>query len=219
MVRGPCTLSPCTTVPPRWTADVSEGGIDTTGAFHDDSYLFGDLGGSLFALDVTDGSIRWERELASVVRSPPTVIDDRVYVASYGSLTDSDAEGYLHSIDPESGEEGWRFPLDDVGGHTSPAVTDGVVCAGSERGTVYGVDRESGEEMWAREIDVSTDVTVCEGVFYLGGDGGVVYALDAATGETLWSYEARDPVFTPVPIEDLLFVSSLDTRVYVLAGR
>jgi len=104
----------------RWRRDV-EGRVSPVGGLADGSLVFGTSGTDVGALDIADGSVRWQRSLYDEVSSAvsadslgaaasepgafgarPLAAPDRVYVqSSYG----------LHGLAPADGTEQWRVAL------------------------------------------------------------------------------------------------------------
>jgi outer membrane protein assembly factor BamB len=51
-------------------------------------------------------------------------------------------------------------------------------------------------------------------MLFFGSDDNKLYALEAKSGTLLWRYPTRGDLSTPVIYEDLLYVGSLDARLY-----
>lgn len=71
---------------------------------------------------------------------------------------------------------------------SSPAVTNGVVYAGSYDGNLYALDAKTGEKLWSYPAGgfVISSPAVANGVVYIASDVAILYALDARTGAKLW---------------------------------
>ena len=70
-----------------------------------------------------------------------------------------------------------------------PALSDGVVYAGSYEGFVYALDAETGELLWNEtEGDQKTPLKVAGGVLYVEKGGGLS-GLDALNGNLRWNDE------------------------------
>ena len=69
----------------------------------------------------------------------------------------------------------------------SPAVSEGVVYAGSASGNCYAVDAADGVELWRTEAGVLDSPTVAENTVYLAGTA--LQALDARDGAERWTVE------------------------------
>jgi polyvinyl alcohol dehydrogenase (cytochrome) len=92
-------------------------------------------------------------------------------------------------IEPRKLELKWAFGFP---GATSafgqPAVLDGVLFVGSERGIVYALDAASGCEFWRSQAAaaVRSAIVAAEGRLYFTDVAANAYAVEAATGNPLW---------------------------------
>jgi len=73
---------------------------------------------------------------------------------------------------------------------SSPAVGEGMVYFGNQRGRVYALDSKTGEERWKFETGapVRSSPAVVNGTVYFGCHDKNIYALDAWSGEKKWAY-------------------------------
>ena len=84
-----------------WRFEVPEGAFEGTAAIVDGVVYLGDLDGSLYALNLSDGTERWKYEIDGGFPSSPAVRDGRIYIGDY--------DGWLHCVDAKTGAELWRF--------------------------------------------------------------------------------------------------------------
>src|SRR5262249_42925272 len=120
--------------------------------------------GSLGAIDIADGKIKWvlpteyERKFEAknlhglppaaqtipdawdVFTSSPAVVNGKVYFGS--------GDGGVYAADAQTGVLQWKFTTGDVV-HASPAVVNGVVYIGSWDSNLYAIDADSGQVKWA----------------------------------------------------------------------
>lgn len=93
------------------------------------------------------------------------------------------------AMDPSQLELKWAFGF---AGATSafgqPAVADGVLFVGSEKGIVYALDAVHGCEYWRSQAQqsVRSPVLVFDGLAYFTDVGATAYAVRALTGEPVW---------------------------------
>lgn len=117
--------------------------IDSSAAIVDGVVYMTALPGLVAALDLDDGSIRWQRDFGDDAdrfgESSPTVIDGVVYVG--------DLLGVLHAFDAATGETLWTFET-QAEIKSSPAVFGDVVLASSYDEHLYALVRETGELQW-----------------------------------------------------------------------
>lgn len=59
------------------------------------------IDGSVYALDVADGSLRWRFQTEAPVFSSPAVAGGTLFIGS--------DDGFLYALDADSGELRWRF--------------------------------------------------------------------------------------------------------------
>ena len=113
--------------------------------------FFGSHG--LYALDVEDGSVVWQRQLGTMHTkhahgegSSPALHGDTLIVN-----WDHEGDSFLVALDTAHGEERWKVPRDEVTSWASPIVVehDGVhqvIVSGTERVRAY--DLRDGREIW-----------------------------------------------------------------------
>ncbi|QLC33625.1 PQQ-binding-like beta-propeller repeat protein [Halarchaeum sp. CBA1220] len=158
----------------------------------------------------TDGiDAAWERALGGETALGPALADGTLYAGS--------ADGTLHALDPETGEERWTtdagagfFGGTGGGGATPTVVGDTVYAVAGARTGVSGgdfraaaFDATNGSETWSFTPDEHGFLTllgVREGTAYaatsddyLQNEGETLYALDAASGDVSWTAAVGDP--------------------------
>lgn len=205
-----------------------------------DTLYFGTWGKRFYALDRETGDPRWNRDIGHRFgASAPTVVDGTVYVGTSGDgpLVVSGPEdeeqfesGALLALDSETGDREWAY--DEFGERenvtSSPAVADGRVYFGSERG-VHALDAKTGEPVWKRSIGTHPESSpaVVDGTVYYGAPSdteadtpATLWALDAASGETLWTAGIDDQSLrtSPAVADGTVYVAASSTRVCVDAG-
>lgn len=159
--------------------------------------------GTLFALDATTGSVRWQRDpepsgneynQRSYSYYSPAVADGKVYWA-YQTRYGKASQGLLVALDTVTGDAVWEAPMTGATmSDGTPAVADGRVYVGNQTASrVLAYDAETGARQW-----VSSDVlggwqdgipTAAGGRVFIGSNNGLV-ARDAATGADLWTYRS-----------------------------
>jgi len=151
--------------------------------------------------------------------SPVTVGDDTAFVG-FGDA--KRGVSGLYAFDPETGQELWHVPADDLI-LPAPAYADGVVYFGDSGGRVYAVDVEtrSLKPGWAFEADeaIWASPVVEDQRVYVAGMDHNVYALGAETGEVIWSTDVGGAMAAPPRLDaetGLLYVGAFDGRVHAL---
>jgi len=125
-------------------------------------YFGSSANNKVYCLDANTGRIRWTSITGGPIRLAPTVVGDRLYVAS--------DDGYAYCLQAKDGREAWRFraaPEDRrVLGHgkmislwpsrTSVLVDEGTAYFGAgvfpaERVFLYAVDADDGRLIWKND--------------------------------------------------------------------
>lgn len=119
------------------------------------------------------------------------------------------ADGTLHAINAENGDEEWTAEVTsgeyDLLGRAAPAVADGQVFVISS-GTLTAFDSEDGAELWQKakeeqyqpyEFHADSSPSVIDGVVYTGEDESFIIGLDATTGEHAWKGQLGSRVTIP----------------------
>ncbi|MFI8204687.1 serine/threonine-protein kinase [Streptomyces sp. NPDC085937] len=168
-------------------------------------------GGTVVALQPSDGEVLWRRGTGAEVA--------RVPVVSGGTVLPYGGGSRLEAFDTTSGRALWgRAVPEGVDVHATGAL---VVLTGGE-GTVTGVDIATGETLWERTVPRESEVTkvtvfgASDPVFVTGTapDGGrtQVTALDPADGEVRWQTRLEGSL-TPVGTDrDAVHLVSTDPR-------
>ena len=130
---------------------------------------FGSGDGSVYALDVATGAVKWKFKTGDVVHASPAIADGVVFIGSWDS--------YFYALDAATGAEKWLLKTGEdaeihnqVGIQSSAAVVDGVVYFGCRDSHLYAVDARRGEKKWAfstKESWVISSPAVKGGKVYL----------------------------------------------------
>jgi outer membrane protein assembly factor BamB len=87
-------------------------------------------------------------------------------------------QGFLYTLDAETGRAVWRFPTGGEGAR-GPVVANGVVyVAGSANPKIFGLDLKSGSELWSAELHAAptADPIVAYGFLFVPV-GGTIYVF------------------------------------------
>ena len=155
---------------------------------------------------------RWNTRLEGALAGPPAVAGERIYASC--------ENGFLYSLDLESGRPVWRF---DAGSELTsmPAVSEAGVFLGTREGKVLCVG-PGGELNWELEVGgavISTPIPEGNRV-YFGSSDRNVYCVDADSGSTLWSFQAEGPVeISPCLYEGQVYAASFEGDLFALDTR
>lgn len=168
----------------RWSHDISRGlfSAATPAAVDGTVYVRVRLstGTLVEALDVSDGSRRWQRTVNDWIVGPFVVSDGRLYVTMDEAML---------ALDPENGEQLWRTAVEPV--MAQPAVGDGAVHVGCQDGCVRAFEATSGEKRWSYDLgdELTTSTAIRDGLVYAGGRDHLVALRD---GEEAWRFGFED---------------------------
>ena len=170
--------------------------IEATPAYSDGTVYVGSYDRHLYAVDAADGAEQWSRSFGGLIRGSPTVWDGSVYVgvgchnlacAWYADETDVPENGWIYSLDADSGETNWRYVVGTEVVST-PAVTDELVYVGASDGSLYALRPASGDVEWTYDTRdmIWSSPAVAYGTVFITDWNGNVHAVDAETGEETW---------------------------------
>lgn len=175
-------------------------------------------GGVIYALNASDGALRWQRESGcQIVSIPfgdyaqPLLVNGLLYSGKY-------------ALAPASGVIGWQMPMDATFG----AVADGVIYAYTED-SVYALSAGSGAIRWQYKLSapIGNRPTVAGGKVYVGdinGDSSPytpgqpdTHALNASDGTLLWSYPTGVIASSSAVVSNgLVYIGSFESAFYAL---
>jgi outer membrane protein assembly factor BamB len=208
-----------------WSVNVDDERL-VVRSLHRDHGVFASSLGTLYALDPTDGSVRWDTPVPKHVRSGPVVRDGTAFVTKWTDGMD------LLALDAASGDEQWRYPLSptevsrDGGTYRrwyglGAATGDTVVVverhADPTPGALHAVDAASGDRLWRVDppegaTAFSKPTVVTDAVFVCaGGDARTeLLRLDLADGATTGTWSLPDHGGAPVVADGRVLVQTSD---------
>ncbi|MCP4986909.1 MAG: PQQ-binding-like beta-propeller repeat protein [Colwellia sp.] len=159
--------------------------------------------GTLYVLNIADGSEVTTYTLNERLRGTPTIVENTLYVSSNRGI---------FSINLADGSENWH-KMDMV--PSSPAVDSGVLVVGSRDTFVTARDAETGDKLWQVAHGsswVTGEPLAHQGNFYIGtSDNARFQSINAKTGVVNWSVGSGKNVFSkPAFVDDILYMTSGD---------
>ncbi|SPE24473.1 Outer membrane protein assembly factor BamB [Burkholderiales bacterium] len=127
----------------------------------------------------------------------PCVLEHAIFAAS--------RKGNLVRVDPSSGKELWRIPVD--GGITAGVGSDGLtVAVAGPRGNVVAFDAE-GKQLWQAQApsDVIAPPLVGHDLVLVRSTDQRITAYEGATGKRRWVFQKQQPSLTLRVEADLVF--------------
>lgn len=179
------------------------GAVARTGVTVDgDTAYVGDQAGTLHAIAVADGAVRWTSEAPGRLDLPIAVADGRVVVISRSA---DDRGVFVAAYEVASGERLWQVSA-QVGSTASSAAAaaEGIVVVALADRVVRALGGEEGDERWASlALTVFSPVTspaFRDGSIYVADLGGGLYRFDSADGSRAWSYQFNEVVLRSSPV-------------------
>lgn len=133
---------------------------------------------SVYALDKTNGKIKWTYKTQGEILGSPIVQSGTLYIAS--------TDGNLYALEAVNGRLLWKY---DTGQPlvATPAIANEVICVGGVE-KIIGVHADSGQLAWSVPTGgFFQSRAVTDGTnFYLGGWDNYLYAVSAKSGTVVW---------------------------------
>ncbi len=148
----------------------------------------------LYALDASDGSERWSRQLSHGL---PLAGAGPCPAVGGGLVLIGDGSNTLYALDSRNGTEVWRFQGKGYGEMFSiPVIAEGTAYVSSSDGCLYSLELHRGQLRWefCKPGLGPSSPAVAGRVVYLVDHDGWLYALQAADGTVRWQVELDSPV-------------------------
>jgi len=170
------------------------------------------FGGTLYALDESNGALLWSESVENGDDSSPAIYNGSVYV-SYVCTQ-------IYSFDDLTGDELWHYSgtCEGGGGHT-PVVKGGKLYVHDDDANPSGFVFDAITGTLLDRFDASdTPVIGATTGYYL--QSGTLRGIDLAGGSVLWSF-AGDGHFesSPVVVDDYAFIGSTMGNLYAVNTR
>lgn len=173
------------------------------------------------ALDVTDGTKRWGREVeVAEIRQDSEYLRDTVgngirVTGLAGGLLYYGSSDHLFALDADSGAYRWRYMDDSF--HASPVVVGDAAYA-HMTAWFYVLDTRTGEELWdyGYGVNADGDITVTEDTL-LVHSGRKLIAVDTRTRKQKWTHQAASDAETdPVVADGTVYFGTQDGALYAV---
>ena len=163
-----------------WTFETG-GEIVSTPAVGSGHVYVSSTDGSVYALNIDDGSQAWRYTAEDAMEASPTLLDSVLYV---GAL-----DGNFYALDATTGQVRWKTTLGSgIYGSANwvklPGAPETLILLGCHDNRLYGLGADSGELKWTYETDNYINGTPAtdgrNAVF--GGCDGKVHIVDVRDG-------------------------------------
>ncbi len=206
-----------------WTHTLTDGQV-LAGRSEEMLYLQHEKRHRITALDVTDGSRRWDRRMRVDDVSQDTghlksVGNDLRITGVSGGLLYYGSNDHLYAVDADNGDHRWRY-MDDTF-HPSPVVVGDVAYAHMNH-FFYVLDTRTGEKLWDYGFGVNADgsnIVVTDDVLLVHSEKKLI-AVDLRTHEQKWTHQAASDAETGLVVADgKVYFGTLDGSLYAVDTR
>ena len=170
------------------------------------------LGGTVYAVNASNGAVLWTRSVANGSMSSPAVTSDGVYV-SYSCPN-------VYKLDPTTGAQIWHYsPGCSGGGGKTPVLYNGRLYVRDFSDTIF--DSQTGTIIGNFISKHTPAFSGDRGFFLEGPDGfgsfGTLRARDVNTNAVLWSFAGDGTLQSAVlVVNDYVYVGSAQGRLYAV---
>jgi outer membrane protein assembly factor BamB len=151
---------------------------------YNNTVYFGSFDRYLYAVNTTDGNLRWKSEIeaGSWFWVKPIIYNNTVYAPSL--------DGKVYILDAENGHE--LFDAIDLGNpvSSSPVLVDDSIIIASGEGRIYSLDTTNNQIKPLADVREKVDAPLwaSDGVVYVHAqESETIYALSTVTGAELWN--------------------------------
>lgn len=146
----------------------------------------------------------------------PAVLGNKLYVGTYGNE--------VLAIDWKASKKAWAYGGANAPYHSSAAVNDKYVIAGSQDKKLHCIDRQTGTKVWtfATRAHVDSSPVIVDDRVFVGSNDGNLYAIGIEEGNKLWSFtDGRPFSASPAVGEGRLVIGSEsnDGKIYCFGAK
>ena len=197
-----------------WKHTLTDSGYEATAVIADGIVYLGDVDGTFYAYNLTDGSEIWRQKFAdSGFLAGGAFHDNRLYVGDFN--------GVIRALAAADGKELWKYEAKGEA-YAAPNVVDGRVLVTTEAGELISLDEETGQEQWHFQIEAPLRCwpTVVEGRILLAGCDERVHAVDIVTGKEVAGVDIDGPTgSTPAILSDKALFGTEQGSFYAIDSK
>lgn len=148
--------------------------------------------GTVYALQVADGSEAWRRRISGTVVAPPAASGGGVFVVAGNSETAASAR--IVGLDAATGEPLWPAVVPDVTAAfgSVAAIAEGDIVVALQDGVVYGLSEDDGSTSWSVRVSALvspfSSPAVADGSVFVADRSGGVHRVSASGREWLFAF-------------------------------
>lgn len=176
---------------------------------------FGSSDGNLYAVDATNGLLRWTFKTKGIIHASPTLYNGTIYIGSWDT--------YLYAINATTGKEKWKFKTGDqpamTGIQASATVKNGVVYFGARDAHFYALNADNGNIIWKYDAEnswvISSGVIKDELIYVGTSDTYLLLGLEIKTGKEKFRFKTNGYVFgTPALVGSTAYVGDFTGNIF-----
>ena len=180
----------------------------------DGTIYIGGFSNNLYALNPTDGSVKWASAMGGWVFGSPAIgADGTIYVGCW--------DNKVYALNPADGSVKWTHTTGGIV-QGSPAIgADGTIYVSSNDWNVNALNPADGSVKWT--CATGGELACCpaigaDGTIYVGTDGKTVHAINPSDGSIKWTRTTSDMVWSSaaVGIDGTVYAGSEDGNIYAL---
>jgi outer membrane protein assembly factor BamB len=169
--------------------------------------------GMVFALDVSNGHVRWVRNAGAGIVGGVAVDGDTIYFGTKGNR--------LYAVSATTGEAQWQFTTAGEVWAT-PTVDGDTIYVTSLDGSLYALDK-SGNRKWkfpGAGSGIASRPVVSGDAVFVGAFDNKLYSVKKSDGTENWSLKAGNWFWaTPLVRDGVVYAPSLDSKVYAVDAK
>lgn len=195
-------------VKPVWTYHSSANVISTPAVVDRKFAVFGNQNGSIEALDMRTGKLKWRYKTKGPVFSSPA--------EQKGSIVVGSADGIIYCLN-KTGKLNWKF-VTNASVLGSPLIEDGVVYIGGSDHHYRAIDLKNGRLLFeydSLEGPVMSRPVIDNNILLFGAWDKYLYAYDLAKKQLKWKWSNGSSVINYSPAACIPVVK--DEVVYIVA--
>lgn len=178
--------------------------VRSSASFAGGAVYVGSYDGHLYAIDETDGTVRWKFKAQRGIVSRPTPFAEMVLFGS--------EDRCVYAVSRQTGRAIWSYRTDMA--VRSSAIADERGCViGSDDGFLYRLDRAKGVVTWRYKTwgpIRSTPLATADGIVF-GSDDGYLYMVNPDSGQLAWRYQIGAAVMSsPAALDGIVVVGAAD---------
>lgn len=202
-----------------WSIRLGNTNRSTPTIVEDTIYLSGGQDGSIYALNLENGNIKWSKNIGQPAIYESPIYKDGTLIVSTG-LTDNPS---VYALDPTNGNVKWSVELGGASFFGGAIGQDYVYIGSYENRTIRALQLSDGAEVWSKQLSqegFASRPVFHEGIVYVqtanfGNGAGSLLAIDGNNGEIIWQTAGvgDSQAGSPIIYEDLVIAGSSNMPV------